>query len=135
LKGLQSATSAGINYRDYAPRVTDAKIQVDQMLMDAPDSPVKTALLEALEFYVYASTVWNAHVTKSNYEEISLNPLYNKCEPLKQEVKRLDKGSKTSGTLSQSEYRGITISFVGVSPLFNCADERVKEAESLLRGQ
>lgn len=133
LKGLQSATSAGINYRDYAPRVTDAKIQVDQMLMDAPDGPVKTALLEALGFYVYASNVWNARVTESNYEEISLNPLYNKCEPLKREVAWLAKESKSSGKLIQP--RGIRISIVGASPLFNCANEQVKEAESLLRGQ
>src|SRR3989442_1564662 len=41
LKGLQSATGAGVNYRDYAPRVTDAKIQVDQLLGDTPDGPAK----------------------------------------------------------------------------------------------
>ena len=42
LKGLQSATTAGVNYQNYAPRVTDAKIQVDQMLGDAPDAPARS---------------------------------------------------------------------------------------------
>lgn len=124
LKGLQSATSAGVNYRDYAPRVTDAKIQVDQMLGDAPDGPIKIALADALGFYVYASNAWNARVARSNYEVIALNPLYEKCEPLKREVERLDRGR--SRELSS---RGISISIVGVSPLFDCANERLNEAE------
>src|SRR5207302_1764807 len=115
LKGLQSATSAGVNYRDYAPRVTDAKIQVDQLLGDAPDGPTKTALAEALGFYVYASNAWNAGIAKSNYEAVALNPLYDKCEPLKREVERLDaeRLDQKRSVLSQSTGRGIAISITG----------------------
>jgi hypothetical protein len=32
LKGLQSVTNSGVSYRDYAPRVLDAKIKVDKYL-------------------------------------------------------------------------------------------------------
>lgn len=132
LKGLQSATTAGVNYRDYAPRVTDAKIQVDQILGDVPDGPIKTALAEAVGFYVYASNAWNARIARSNYEAVALNPLFEKCEPLKREIERLDR--RGSGGLSPATSRGISISIAGVEPLFNCANERVTAAERLLRG-
>lgn len=133
LKGLRSATSAGVNYRDYAPRVTDAKIQVDQMLGDAPDGPIKMALAEALGFYVYASNAWNAQIAGSNYEAIALNPLFEKCEPLKRKMESLD--PRLSRGLPAATSRGISISIVGVEPLLNCASERVSAAEGLLRGQ
>ncbi len=32
LRGLQSITTAGVSYRDYAPRVLDAKVQLDRYL-------------------------------------------------------------------------------------------------------
>src|SRR5712692_6783873 len=32
LKALQSVTSSGVSYRDYAPRVLDAKVKVDKYL-------------------------------------------------------------------------------------------------------
>ena len=131
LKGLQSATSAGVNYRDYAPRVTDAKIQVDQILGEAPDGPLKTALAEALGFYVYASNAWNAGIARSNYEAVALNPLFEKCEPLKRKIESLDSRSWVPGATG----RGIAIAISGVEPLFNCANERVIAAERLLRGQ
>lgn len=133
LKGLQSATTAGVSYRDYAPRVTDVKIQVDQLLGDAPDDPVKSALVEALGFHVYASNAWNARIASSNYDAVASDPLYDKCEPLKREVERLDPG--TSAASERLLRRGITISLAGVPLIWNCASERVNEAERLLRGQ
>lgn len=39
LKGLASAVEGGIAYRDYAPRVTDARIKVDQFLDENRNSP------------------------------------------------------------------------------------------------
>ena len=133
LKGLQSATSAGVSYRDYAPRVTDAKIQVDQMLGDAPDGQAKTTLAEALNFYVYASNAWNARIARSNYEALAVNPLFEKCQPLKRQIESLDR--RGAGGLSAATSRGISISIAGVEPLFNCANERVTTAEQFLRGK
>jgi hypothetical protein len=85
LKGLQSAVNAGATYGDFAPRVTDAKVHVDQMLSEAPDSPAKTSLAEALGFYVYASNAWNARINKglAQWDALQRNPLFEKCEPLK----------------------------------------------------
>jgi len=117
LKGLQSAVYGGVTYDDFAPRVTDAKIQIDQMLSDAPDSPAKKSLAEALGFYVYASSAWNAHITHgrdvAQCKALERNPLFYKCEVLK----------RTTLT---------AMILWGVEPLFECASERVATAERLI---
>ncbi len=137
LKGLRSATTAAISYRDYAPRVIDAKIQVDQMLNDAPDGLGKTALAEALALYVYASKVWNAEVTRSYSKVFTWNPLLNrnplvdKCEPLRRLIERSDSSELEPAEVS---LRKSEMSAKGVSLLVHCANERVVEAERLLHG-
>lgn len=130
VKALQSTTVAGISYRDYAPRVTDAKIQLDQLLDDVPDGPAKTLLAEALELYVYASLVWNAGIAKtsSNYAMIASNPLSERCKSLGDEIERFGRSA------ARGIERGIIISVVGVSPVWTCADEKVAEAERLMSG-
>jgi hypothetical protein len=128
LKGLQSATNAGVSYRDYAPRVTDAKIQADRLLGNSPEGAAKADLVTALEFYVYASNAWNAHISGSNYAAIGTNPLADKCALLTQTLASL--GSHASGSDTK---RGIAISIVGIEPLFKCASERISEAEHLVR--
>lgn len=136
LKGLQSATSAGISYRDYAPRVTDAKIQVDRMLDDAPDGTAKVAMAEALGFYVFAAHVWNVSIYKSNFESIAADLSLERCLPLKEEVERFERPSDTPYHLSVATNRGITIAAVGVNPLLSscvCHDHGVLQSLSLAK--
>jgi hypothetical protein len=129
LKGLQSATTAGVTYRDYSPQ--DAKIQIDRILVSAPDGAAKAAILQALEFYVYASNAWNAHISGSNYAAIGANPLFEKCLPLRQMVTQLIKGTDTTA-LGKTAVQGIAISMQGIQPLFSCASAKIAEADHLV---
>jgi hypothetical protein len=131
LKGLQSAVNGSVSYRDFAPRVTDAKIHVDQLLSDAPDGPAKTSLAEALGFYVYASSAWNANITSNPVQYVSLarNPLYFECEPLKRQVRSHRPLRDSAASL------GIAICVYGVQPILECASEHVDTAERLVRGK
>ena len=52
LKGLQSAVNGSVNYGDFAPRVTDAKIRVDQLLSDASDRDRKSTRLNSSHEFV-----------------------------------------------------------------------------------
>jgi hypothetical protein len=65
LKALQSVTSAGVNYRDYAPRVGDAKIQVDRYVSEPKGTIAETrsAIAAAMGFYILASSAWSASMT------------------------------------------------------------------------
>src|SRR2546422_7652991 len=60
LKGLQSVTTAGVTYRDYGPRVQDAKIIVDRFVQDQStgDPGVRSAIGGAMNYYVLASFTW-----------------------------------------------------------------------------
>jgi hypothetical protein len=119
LKGLQSAVNGGVSYPVFASRVTDAKVQVDQLLSDAPDSPAKTRLAEALAFYVYLWNTWNAQISKdyAQLKALERNPLFYKCEALKR---------KSVSLLA-------IITVYGLQPLCDCASERVDAAERLVR--
>jgi len=128
MKGLQSATSAGISYRLRAR--CHRREDPGQMLGAAPDGPAKTALAKALGFYVYASNARTARVARSNYEALALNPLFERCEPLKRSVESLQSGSRGMRSLPAATTLGVAISFRGVEPLFACANERVIAAES-----
>jgi hypothetical protein len=129
LKGLQSAVNGSVNYGDFAPRVTDAKVHVDQMLSDAPDGPARTSLAEALGFYVYGSSAWNTRITGGLDQWIALqeNPLFDKCEPLKRACTL--KGEKRVRRV------GDLIASNGVGAILECASERVDTAERILRGR
>jgi hypothetical protein len=119
-----------------APRREDPHLQERPRRGAQAGHAVKTALADALGFYVYASNAWNARLTKSisNHEALGVNPLFEKCEPLKREVESFNR-SVPSGGLSPALNRGISVSSAGVEPLFICANERVTTAERLLRGQ
>jgi hypothetical protein len=134
LKSLQSATSVGISYRDYAPRVIDAKVQLDQLLSAAPDGPPKTALVQALEIYVYASNVWNAQITKSGYESIAQDPSLGRCSTLQSETERLSRPDHITSNMSDARRRGIALTVLGAAPIFSCASEAIATAEHLILG-
>jgi hypothetical protein len=124
LEGLQSQVSAGVSYRDYAQRVTEAKAAVEQLLAEEPPGAARTALAEALGFYVYAADAWSARIANTNFDGIGANPLIEACEPLEQEV---------VGGHKRASARGIQVAFLGIEPLFGCASGRVLAAKGLLR--
>jgi len=65
LRALQSVTTTGVAYPDYARRVGDTKIQVDEYLQgEDADSAVKSRVREAMALYVLSSSAWNAKLTE-----------------------------------------------------------------------
>lgn len=84
LKGLRSVAQGGITYRDYVPRVSDAKIVVDRYLQEPDASPVKTSISEAMQFYVFAGAVWNAKITSQ--PGIGAHPMVERCPALREKV-------------------------------------------------
>jgi hypothetical protein len=60
LRTLQSATEIGISYRDYAPRVIDAKTKLDAYL-DEPetdDAALRSRLETVMKIFIMAGQAW-----------------------------------------------------------------------------
>jgi hypothetical protein len=128
LKALQSVTTGGTNYRDYAPRVSDAKIIVDRYLSAVSEAPERPAIATAMGFYVLAGSAWSAKVSRSNYEAVGGNPLIERCGPIKQLAERPDSRSSAAS-------RGIAIVILGdVSMIWSCASDQIAEVEKLMAG-
>jgi hypothetical protein len=68
LRGLQSVTASGVSYRDYAPRVLDAKVKVDRYLASptAGNEATRNALGAAMRYYELASQAWNGVLSTTN---------------------------------------------------------------------
>lgn len=62
LHALRSVTESGITFRDYAPRVLDAKIRVDRYLSSSADdaAELRGSIWLATREYELASRVWGA---------------------------------------------------------------------------
>ena len=131
LKALQSAATSGVTYQDYAPRVTDAKIQVDRYLAGKPAGPERLPISKAMDFYVLASSAWNAKVSKSGYGDVGGSPLAAECPALAELMRRTDANTSVR-TLGQATARGISISISGVPDIWQCASAQLAEAEKLL---
>jgi len=128
LKALQSAATAGVTYRDYAPRVIDAKIQVDRYLAGKPAGPERLPISKAMDL---ASSAWNAKVSKSGYDDVGGSPLVAECPALAELIRRTDANTSVR-TLGQATVRGISISMSGVPDIWSCAADQLTEAEKLM---
>jgi hypothetical protein len=61
VRALRSVVTSGVAYKDYAPRVLDARIQVDRYLQSKTgDSAVRAAVSAAMTSHELASMIWNA---------------------------------------------------------------------------
>jgi len=133
VKALASVVEGGTTYRDYGPRVSDAKIKVDQFLDEFKSSalPMFNAhIADALGFYIAASSAWNARISRSGYEGLARNSFAQKCAPLQQLVIQGRAGGL--GGLSQDAIDGIAVAVGGVQPLWECARTSLGEAERAL---
>jgi len=76
LKSLESITTAGVNYQNYAPRVLDVKVKVDQYLVSRPKksqlAQVQLDTENTMTLYVYASQIWNATIVKNYTQAIEI---------------------------------------------------------------
>lgn len=85
LKALASVTAGGTTYQLYSARVEDAKVKIDQFLDEFKPSPAAKfteAVADSMGFYVAASSVWNAKVSRTGYENLTVNPCVLKCPPM-----------------------------------------------------
>jgi hypothetical protein len=66
LQSLRSVTNSGISYRDYAPRVLDARVKVDKYLA-LPNQPEKkqSSIKTAMQYYELAGAAWGGEITKN----------------------------------------------------------------------
>jgi hypothetical protein len=67
LKALRSAVEGGVTFRDYQPRISDAKIKVDQYLetSQAGDADSQKAMATAIRHYVFAANAWSARIRQT----------------------------------------------------------------------
>jgi uncharacterized protein with von Willebrand factor type A (vWA) domain len=132
LKALQSVATGGTDYRNYAPRVSDAKIAVDRYLSSETPDPqeAKAAIQKSMGFYSLASAAWNSKISRSNYEAVSSNPLLDECPPLNRELNNPQ--FKARNDMERSIHRAVTAQF-SISEIWSCASQKLSEAESLLK--
>ena len=127
LKALASVAEGGTTYQDYARRVSDAKIKVDQFLDEYRSSPLSKFnehIADSLGFYVAASSAWNVKVSQNPFSNLAQNPYILKCAPIQEEIAQ---GRRTRPN-AQDE---VTIMF-GIPRLWECARNSVIDAEKAL---
>lgn len=128
LKALQSVTVAGVNYREYSPRVLDAKILVDRYVQsDGGDAEAKRNVQDAMNLYVFASSAWNTKITE-HWAEIVDDPRIDLCPP----VKTFKDEATASQYLSRETVAGIRIAN-SMTMLWACATAKIAEIERTLK--
>ena len=140
LKALQLVTTTPVAYHDYAGRVVDTKIQVDEFLQgEGPDSALKSRIREAMALYVLASSAWNAKLTEGYYgvevfEKVGRNPALQLCP----EVTPLLAASRPPGVGRTLEANRTPEANKGIHAadnfraLWACASSKITEAEESL---
>lgn len=140
LKSLQSVAEGGVSYRDYAPRVSDAKIVVDRYLGSAAtpgEDALRAAIAKAMGFYVLASSAWNTKISKAgrgdraDYETIGSNPLLGECAPVQQEIENAHRKNPRM-KIGDPVNAGLVMVFDGFPALWQCARARIAEADHLI---
>ena len=127
LESLQSVASGGPSYRDYAPRVLDARVQIDRYLRlpSRGDGDIRNAIGLALRYYELASQAWNASIFKNRTAAAEVNRIIVEDESMKQ-------------CLGLSVYFFDSNPFVlGQNPSFfwPCAKDKIAEARRLLESR
>jgi hypothetical protein len=143
LKGLQSVVSGGISYREYAPRVSDAKVIVDRYLnsAEASEQSIRQSVSDAMALYVVASTAWNGRVVRGGAEQFSAagrDPVLQKCPVALRGAEESRRRDPAPPILGEAYGIGSALAFGGLPALWSCASEKISEAEQgmkTLRGK
>jgi Domain of unknown function (DUF4124) len=106
LKTLRLVADAGVTYQSYMTRLGDARIDFDRAGRGMRDSSLRDALASAMAFYQLAGAAWSEKIQGGN-------PLLYAGGP----APRLQGSTE------------VTI----VSAIFACAEDKVAEANTLLR--
>ena len=128
LKSLQSVTTAGLTYREYSPRVLDAKVRVDRYLQgEGRNRAFQVQIEQAMDLYVLASAAWSSKITKEyslgDDARVELCPVANRLR---------EEQSRIVDLLPRETARGLAVAH-SVSVLWDCAYERIAEMDSVLK--
>jgi hypothetical protein len=134
LRALESVTRGGIGYRDYAPRVLDAKIKVDHYLQEPGrgDTAVREAIKTAMGLYVAVSSVWSAKITNRLYYDV--DSVVYQCGPAKELIRKGQEDREIGGSKLQANLSAqlIVANWGGIPLIWSCASDKVTEAERSL---
>ena len=144
LRALQSITSSGVGYRDYAPRVLDARIKVDHYLKSAQENEkARAPISSAMRYYELAAQAWNTNLVTTSkslgstlevFKALVEDKEVSECPALKSmlaEVRR----SVPPFAKSPMDISGVMGTFLGqnrLPTLWACAKDKISEAETLL---
>jgi hypothetical protein len=123
LKAVQSITTSGVNYQQYAPRVLDAKIVTDRYLQspESGDQDTRTAVAGAMRFYEFVARAWNVYVAHGDYASVGNDRTLVDCPAA-------DRVMSLSGRADPIE-KGIRM-HNAFPALWSCASAKIVEAES-----
>jgi hypothetical protein len=121
VRALRSVTVSGISYRDYAPRVLDARVKVDRYLSSPAKDPAQNAIGLAMRYYELAGESWSGQVGLMIGVEQAIggDPTLQACTALK--AIQLPKRIGLAAYLASRP-----------SVLWSCASDQVADAERLI---
>jgi hypothetical protein len=139
LKALQSATSVGITYRYYAPRVIDTKVQVDRFLLGNAIGPERAHMLAAMGYYELAAQAWSYASTEPLGGFVGVGQRVEAeratCPSLQSLVDQgVSRAARMRSTTEEDRLRsiGIVTGSSGLTIVWACAAAELAEAEKLL---
>jgi hypothetical protein len=138
LRALASATKSGVTYRDYATRVVDTRVRVDEAIRTAPE-PARGPIVAAMRYHELASKAWNYKIREplGGFREIAqaveTDETLRLCPAM---AKLLESGNAKAAELKRTgEERlrvvGVEIAF-DIPSIWACASDKIAEAEKLL---
>jgi len=139
VRGLRSVAKSGVAYRDYAPRVLDAKVIVDRYIeAQVGSAKVRSAIKFAMDTYVLASRSWNVKIARGDSAtigaDIKSSLAVTMCEPAKKTVLFLLAGSNYPENNSKTS-EAVGDHFANHPEiLLACAATRVADAEAAAEG-
>jgi hypothetical protein len=134
LKALRSITTTGISYRDYVPRVLDARVKVDRYLSSAMKEPAQKAVGLAMRYYELAREPLLNGILNDVGNIIAGDPSLQVCTALKAAAVSMKADRNGKQGLNST---GSVMLYVGEHPavLWTCASEQIAEAERLAAQQ
>jgi hypothetical protein len=138
LRALRSVTESGVTFRDYAPRVLDAKVKVDRYLASSADTtPARGAIDAAMRAHQVAAKAWSANISNNALAELTVgenilsDSEISNCPTVKKIINQASSMGRQRGAASPAIAVGVLVA-MSPSALWACADLNLSEAEKML---
>jgi hypothetical protein len=131
LQGLQAVAAAGVDYKEYASRVVDAKVKVDRFLASAPsDSTARGAVARSMRFYDLASMAWSGRVSGSldQFPGVGRDPLLQQCDEAQDVLRKYVPHRGSDQIFGEGYSDGLAIALSGLPALWSCASRETAAA-------